>query len=93
MKHPPVQAGEIDDARLRIAERLHRLQHIGRHVEIARQQIDGAERQHAQRLAAMRQRPRRATDRAIAAADHDGGIIAGGGALDLLDHVARLRAA
>ena len=72
VERPSVDLRKVDPARRGARERRDSGLRIGRHAEIARQQVHGAERQHAEHLVAAGERRNRGTDAAVAAPDDDG---------------------
>ena len=92
MERPPVDLGQIDAPR-GSRQRRDRLVRIGRHAEIAREQVHGPERQHAEHLVARRERRNRRARAAVAAADDHGVVRSERGLRDLAAQLLRLEQA
>ena len=74
VERPAVDLRKVDPARHGGGKRRDGGPRIGRHAEIARQQVHGPERQHAEHLVAAGERRNRGADAAVTAAD-DHGIV------------------
>jgi hypothetical protein len=82
-----VDAGEIDAAGPSISERGDRLLRLGRHAEIVREEIERAERQHAEDFVAPGEGRGGRAHAAVAAPDHEGVAVAAGGLRDGSRHL------